>query len=180
MNHLIIKRVKAITFFLLLLLFQNALAVHVEKKEASCPLVTQGEELKRYHAAFEDIDKGNIPNIGNLDVNVIIKEDYSEYFSLLDYAAYENKTNVVLWLLDKGAFPDGCNTSYYKYNYKNMGLPFKRSPIYYSIENNNKVVFQSLIEKGADVNIRDDIGETLLDAMIIRGGSQEKLNLWIL
>ena len=173
MNYLIIKRVKAITFFLLLLLFQNALAVHEETKETSCPLVTQGEELKRYHAAFEDIDKGNIPDIGNLDVNVIIEKDFSEYFSLLDYAASENKTNVVLWLLDKGAFPDGCNTSYDKYN-KIKELLFERSPIYSSVENNNKLVFQSLIEKGADVNIRDNDGDTLLHAMIKDGGKKVK------
>ena len=166
MNYLIIKRVKAITFFLLLLLFQNALAVHVETKEASCPLVTQGEELKRYHAAFEDIDKGNIPDIGNLEVNVIIKKNNSKYFSLLDYAAFKNKTNVVLWLLDIGAFPNGCNNSYYKYNDYNNKVQFETSAIYYAVRNNNKVVLQSLIEKGADVNIRDDMGDTLLHSMI--------------
>ena len=169
MNYLIIKRVKAITFFLLLLLFQNALAVHVKTKEASCPLVTQGEKLKRYHAVFEDIDKGNIPDVGNLEVNVIIKKSDFGYVSLLDYAAFKNKTNVVLWLLDKGAFPDGCNNSYYKHDRLKV-LPFQASAIYYAVENNNKVVFQSLIEKGADVNIRDSIGDTLLHAMIKGGG----------
>ena len=164
MITLIIKRERVIAGFVLLLLFlwfQSALAGHIETQRTSCPVVDKGEELKIYQEAFKDIINGNIPSIGNLGVNVLIREGRSRYVSLLSYAVRLNQNNVALWLLDQGANPDGCSDSNYKKNYE--GLPSEPPPIISAFESHNDVLLESLIEKGANPLVKDYNGLTAIN-----------------
>ncbi|UYM15759.1 hypothetical protein [Endozoicomonas euniceicola] len=164
MITLIIKRERfnaVFVFLLLFLSFQSALAGHIEKQITLCPVVNKGEELKIYQEAFKDIINGNIPNIGNLGINVLIKEKKSRYVSLLGYAVRLNKNNVALWLLDQGADPDGCSNSNYKKMYE--GLPSETPPIISAFESHNDALLESLIEKGANPLVKYYNGVTAIN-----------------
>lgn len=67
----------------------------------------------------------------------------------MHYAAENGSLNVILTLISKGASTDPIDQ-------------FQRTPLMIAIENNKSACARSLIELGADIEIKDIYGKTSL------------------
>jgi len=126
------------------------------------PHVPDLEEIYPIHLAVENCDLECVKLLVERGANV--NQRAVGGYNPLFIAAMENKTEIMVYLMNKGADP------------KTAILDDGGSPLFEVAGRNNKVALLRMLEEGADPNAKDNFGDTPLTYAILKG-TQEMVSL---
>ncbi len=136
-------------------------------------LLLQGankEEVKQdeyliYDALFVAIENNHLPIVSYLvENNAEINKPYTEdLLTPLALACRMNNEKIVSYLLKKGAYVDGMQSSLTDY---------KEIPLLIAIENNNFQIAKLLLEAGANINLLDNNGTPIKNILMRKKGKE--------